>query len=185
MSFVADEYFECPSSSYLCTLLTTAFRYLDRFTPDEQRSLETDLARRLVNLESPNHQAITAAIQILHKIDRKNSNWSSNALKSALNVIETSSSLEHLKTALFTLGELAPVIPQCFDDDWFDLLRSFSTRGDAVAHAYAVIALGKMCLVVGRCVESSINYFVELLEPEKSSAVRNNAVIVLGDLCKR
>ena len=51
--------------------------------------------------------------------------------------------------------------------------------------AHAFIALGKICLRDSTLAKSCISTFIKELEVTTSSAIRNNILLVMGDLCRR
>lgn len=103
---------------------------------------------------------------------------------------------QELNGALFAVGELAPHaggqgrVAGCCVEATARLLQgiAFGTDGQKVgpaARGHAVAAFGKLCLQREALAKSSVELLVLHLEGRQPFVLRNNIVIVLGDLCQQ
>mmetsp|Transcript_34803 Transcript_34803/g.75882 ORF Transcript_34803/g.75882 Transcript_34803/m.75882 type:complete len:1483 (+) Transcript_34803:46-4494(+) len=98
-----------------------------------------------------------------------------------------------LCACLFTLGEFAMVDPSIISESIVNQVQTIATntiwrdgaRVDTppAARGQAFAALGKFCLRKDALAKKTLELFVLHLNSGESFVVRNNALIVLGDLC--
>jgi len=93
---------------------------------------------------------------------------------------------DFIYTHIYTLGELALVDPAAISDSVIDDLRAVATNRvetSPAARAEAFASLGKLCLRREDVAKRSVELLVIHLSSSESFVVRNNVLIVLGDLC--
>lgn len=102
-------------------------------------------------------------------------------------------SSRRLCASLFTLGELALLDPAIISDGVVTKVQTIATNTifrnthrvhtDQAVRGQAFASLGKFCLKKDALAKKSVELFVLHLSSNECSVVRNNVLIVLGDLC--
>mmetsp|Transcript_72508 Transcript_72508/g.143768 ORF Transcript_72508/g.143768 Transcript_72508/m.143768 type:complete len:1574 (+) Transcript_72508:42-4763(+) len=97
--------------------------------------------------------------------------------------------------ALFTLGELAMMDISVISQGVITQVQTIATNTiwrngervetDARARGHAFAALGKFCLRKDVLAKKSVELLVLHLNPGESLVVRNNVLVVLGDICSK
>lgn len=90
---------------------------------------------------------------------------------------------------LFVFGEIMINFrDSSFDQDRVNSLISIVTDENVVfsesEKAMALVSLGKCCVVSEHLAKTCISVFIDILKRNQSSIMRNNIIVILGDLCK-